>query len=61
MNLLLRVTYETDSHNGLTEVLEIFTSIVSGFNVPLKVDHREFFMRVMVPLYKVKTLSTFNT
>jgi serine/threonine-protein phosphatase 2A regulatory subunit B' len=61
MNLLLKVTYEHETHNGLTELLEILSSIVSGFNIPLKAEHREFFVKVMVPLHKVKALSTFNT
>lgn len=39
MNLLLKVTYEHETHNGLTELLEILSSIVSGFNVPLKPEH----------------------
>jgi serine/threonine-protein phosphatase 2A regulatory subunit B' len=61
MNLLLKVTYEHDSHNGLTELLEILSSIVSGFTVPLKNEHKDFFMKVIIPLHKVKNLSTFNT
>lgn len=61
MNLLLKVTYEHENHNGLTELLEILSSIVSGFNVPLKPEHQDFFARVMVPLHKVKSLSNFNT
>jgi len=61
MNLLLKVTYEHESHNGLTELLEILSSIISGFASPLKPEHQEFFMKVMVPLHRVKTLSTFNT
>jgi len=54
MNLLLKVTYEHETHNGLTELLEILSSIVSGFTVPLKAEHQEFFLRVMIPLHKVK-------
>ncbi|TNV79992.1 hypothetical protein FGO68_gene16483 [Halteria grandinella] len=61
MNLLLKVTYENESHNGLTEMLEILSSIISGFASPLKPEHQEFFKRVMLPLHRVKTLSTFNT
>jgi len=61
MNLLLRVTYEYETHNGLTELLEILSSIVSGFTTPLKSEHQDFFMKVMLPLHKVKQLSTFNT
>mmetsp|Transcript_12771 Transcript_12771/g.21576 ORF Transcript_12771/g.21576 Transcript_12771/m.21576 type:complete len:252 (+) Transcript_12771:237-992(+) len=36
MNLLLLVTYEKEEHNGLTELLEILSSIISGLSVPLK-------------------------
>ncbi len=61
MNLLLKVTYEHETHNGLTELLEILSSIISGFASPLKPEHQDFFMKVMVPLHRVKTLSTFNT
>jgi len=39
MNLLLKVTYEYENHNGLTELLEILSSIISGFTVPLKTEH----------------------
>lgn len=61
MNLLLKVVYEHETHNGLTELLEILSSIISGFASPLKPEHQDFFMKVMVPLHRVKTLSTFNT
>ena len=39
MNLLLLVTYEKEEHNGLTELLEILSSIISGFASPLKAEH----------------------
>jgi serine/threonine-protein phosphatase 2A regulatory subunit B' len=61
MNLLLKVTYEYETHNGLTELLEILSSIISGFTSPLKLEHQEFFSKVIVPLHKVKNLSNFNT
>ena len=61
MNLLLKVTYEHDTHNGLTELLEILSSVISGFASPLKQEHQDFFKKVIVPLHRVKTLSTFNT
>ena len=31
MNLILLITYEKEEHNGLTELLEILSSIISGF------------------------------
>ena len=36
MNLILLITYEKEEHNGLTELLEILSSIISGFTAPLK-------------------------
>ena len=61
MNLLLKVTYEHENHNGLTELFEILQSITSGLTVPLKQEHKEFFTRVLCPIHRVKSLSTFNT
>lgn len=61
MNLILIITYEKEEHNGVTELLEILSSIISGFGTPLKEEHKDFALRVLVPLHKVKGLSTFNT
>jgi len=61
MNLLLCIIIDGENYNGLTELLEILGSITSGLAVPLKVEHQEFFKRVLVPLHKIKTLPTFNT
>ena len=63
MNVLMRVVhqYNIETHNGLTELLEILSSITSGLSTPLKVEHQEFFQRVLIPLHKVKTLTTYNT
>jgi len=36
MNLLLKVTSEMETHNGMTELLEILQSITQGLSVPLK-------------------------
>ena len=30
MNLLLLITYEKEEHNGLTELLEILSSVITG-------------------------------
>lgn len=61
MNLILIITYEKEEHNGVTELLEILSSIISGFGTPLKDEHKDFALRVLVPLHKVKGLSSFNT
>lgn len=63
MNVLLKVVYQynIETHNGLTELLEILSSITSGLATPLKPEHAQFFCRVLIPLHKVKTLATYNT
>jgi len=63
MNLLLKVVYQynIETHNGLTELLEILSSITSGLATPLKQEHQSFFAKVLIPLHKVKTLATYNT
>lgn len=61
MNLLLRITQHSETHNGLTELLEILGSITSGLAVPLKPEHLDFFKKVLIPLHKVKEMSNFNT
>ena len=63
MNVLLKVvyTYNIETHNGLTELLEILSSITSGLTTPLKQEHQTFFKKVLIPLHKVKTLATYNT
>lgn len=61
MYLFLRITQEADTHNGLTELLEILGSITSGLAVPLKIEHVEFFKKVLIPMHKIKELTSFNT
>lgn len=61
MNLLLLITYEKEEHNGLTELLEILSSIISGYTSPLKEEHKDFAKKVLIPLHKVRGLQNFNT
>jgi serine/threonine-protein phosphatase 2A regulatory subunit B' len=58
-NLLFRFIYETETHNGVAEVLEIYGSIINGFAVPLKKEHITFLEQVLLPLYKSKSLPLF--
>jgi serine/threonine-protein phosphatase 2A regulatory subunit B' len=32
--------YETERHNGVAELLEILGSIINGFALPLKEEHK---------------------
>lgn len=35
-----RFVFETDHHNGIAELLEIQGSIINGFALPLKEEHK---------------------
>ncbi|CAJ0582387.1 unnamed protein product, partial [Mesorhabditis spiculigera] len=59
-NLFYTFIYETERHNGIAEFLEIFGSIINGFSVPLKEEHKTFLLRVLVPLHKAKHLSVYH-
>merc|ERR1712194_973687 len=51
---------ESENHNGVGELLEILGSIINGFALPLKDDHKEFLLKALIPLHKVKSLASFN-
>ncbi|XP_061915342.1 serine/threonine-protein phosphatase 2A 56 kDa regulatory subunit delta isoform [Entelurus aequoreus] len=59
-NIFYRFIYETEHHNGIAELLEILGSIINGFALPLKEEHKMFLIRVLVPLHKVKSLSVYH-
>ena len=42
-NIFYRFVYETERHNGVAELLEILGSIINGFALPLKEEHKVFF------------------
>mmetsp|Transcript_11034 Transcript_11034/g.20289 ORF Transcript_11034/g.20289 Transcript_11034/m.20289 type:complete len:485 (+) Transcript_11034:161-1615(+) len=52
--------YETEHHNGVAELLEILGSIISGFALPLKAEHKQFLKTVLIPMHKVKPLQVFH-
>ncbi|KAM1013610.1 hypothetical protein FF1_043522 [Malus domestica] len=58
-NIFYRFLFETERHNGVAELLEIFGSIISGFALPLKEEHRVFLWRVLIPLHKPKNLGSY--
>lgn len=54
--LICRFIYETEKFNGVAELLEILGSIINGFALPLKPEHRQFLSKVLLPLHKTKAL-----
>ncbi|OQV24704.1 Serine/threonine-protein phosphatase 2A 56 kDa regulatory subunit delta isoform [Hypsibius exemplaris] len=55
-----RFIYETGRYNGVGELLEILGSIINGFALPLKEEHKTFLSKVLLPLHKVQSLSVFH-
>ena len=39
-NIFYNFIYETERHNGVAELLEILGSIINGFALPLKAEHK---------------------
>ncbi|KAK7205294.1 protein phosphatase 2a [Myxozyma melibiosi] len=59
-NVFFQFTYETHRFNGVAELLEILGSIINGFALPLKEEHKIFLARVLMPLHKAKSLSLYH-
>ncbi|KRX17598.1 Serine/threonine-protein phosphatase 2A 56 kDa regulatory subunit delta isoform, partial [Trichinella nelsoni] len=59
-NIFYGFIYETEHYNGIAELLEILGSIINGFALPLKEEHKIFLLRVLLPLHKVKSLSVYH-
>ncbi|XP_057478129.1 serine/threonine protein phosphatase 2A 57 kDa regulatory subunit B' kappa isoform-like isoform X1 [Actinidia eriantha] len=58
-NIFYRFIFETERHNGIAELLEIFGSVISGFALPLKEEHKIFLCRALIPLHKAKSLGVY--
>nr|XP_016472642.1 PREDICTED: serine/threonine protein phosphatase 2A 57 kDa regulatory subunit B' beta isoform-like [Nicotiana tabacum] len=60
-DVFLHYVFETDQrHPGIGELLEIWGTIINGFSVPLKEDHKLFLVRVLVPLHKPKGMQVYH-
>ncbi|XP_078438575.1 protein phosphatase 2A regulatory B subunit family protein [Wolffia australiana] len=58
-NIFCRFVSETEGHKGIAELLEVFGSIISGFALPLKEEHKLFLCRVLIPMHKPKTVGVY--
>lgn len=59
-DVLLQYNFETEKHCGIGELLEIWGSIINGFTVPLKEEHKLFLIRVLIPLHKSKGMQAYH-
>ncbi|KAK6140984.1 hypothetical protein DH2020_025275 [Rehmannia glutinosa] len=58
-NVFYRFVFEMEKHNGIAELLEIFGSVITGFALPLKEEHKIFLSRALIPLHKPKSLGVY--
>ncbi|GKE17134.1 serine/threonine protein phosphatase 2A 57 kDa regulatory subunit B' iota isoform [Tanacetum coccineum] len=58
-NIFYRFVFENERHNGIAQLLEIFGSVITGFALPLKEEHKIFLWRALIPLHKPKSLGVY--
>lgn len=59
-HVFLEFIYETDRHNGISEFLEFLGSIINGFALPLKEEHKTFLLRALIPLHKARSYTVYH-
>ncbi|KAK7846626.1 putative thimet oligopeptidase, partial [Quercus suber] len=59
-NIFYIFVFETEKHNGIAELLEILGSVINGFALPLKEEHKLFLIRALIPLHKPKCLPMYH-
>ncbi|KAG9138699.1 hypothetical protein Leryth_026970 [Lithospermum erythrorhizon] len=59
-NIFYRFIYESERHSGIGELLEILGSIINGFALPMKEEHKLFLVRVLIPLHKPKPVALYH-
>ncbi|KAK7319078.1 hypothetical protein RJT34_03791 [Clitoria ternatea] len=59
-NIFYRFIFETDKFNGIAELLEVLGSIINGFALPLKEEHKLFLVQALIPLHKPKCLAMYH-
>lgn len=59
-NIFYSFIFETEKHNGIAELLEILGSIVNGFALPLKEEHKLFLVRALIPLHRPRCLGMYH-
>ncbi|KAF7721784.1 Serine/threonine-protein phosphatase 2A 56 kDa regulatory subunit gamma isoform [Apophysomyces ossiformis] len=59
-NIFFQFIYESEHFNGIAELLEILGSIINGFALPLKEEHKIFLSKVLMPLHKPSPLALYH-
>ncbi|KAK6159604.1 hypothetical protein DH2020_006918 [Rehmannia glutinosa] len=59
-DVFLHYIFETgEKHCGIGDLLEIWGTIINGFSVPIKEEHRIFLTRVLIPLHRQKGMGAY--
>ncbi|KAJ4895855.1 Serine/threonine protein phosphatase 2A 57 kDa regulatory subunit B' epsilon isoform [Raphanus sativus] len=59
-NIFYKFLYETERCIGIGELLEIIASVINGFTVPMREEHRLFLVKAVLPLHKSKSISVYH-
>ncbi|CAI9091183.1 OLC1v1026143C1 [Oldenlandia corymbosa var. corymbosa] len=59
-DVFYRFIFETERHSGICELLEILGSIINGFALPMKEEHKLFLVRALIPLHKTKCVASYH-
>ncbi|KAK9112609.1 hypothetical protein Scep_020128 [Stephania cephalantha] len=59
-DVFFHFVYETDRHCGVGDLLEIWGSIINGFSMPLKEEHKQFLLKVLIPLHKPRCVQAYH-
>lgn len=60
-NFLLQSISEDSSGVGVKEMLEIYGSIICGYTIPVRSEHKQLLVQVLIPLHRMKSLHTYNS
>ena len=59
-NIFYKFLYETERCIGIGELLEILGSVINGFTVPMREEHRLYLVKAIMPLHKSKSISVYH-
>ncbi|ORM40431.1 Serine/threonine protein phosphatase 2A 57 kDa regulatory subunit B' theta isoform [Babesia sp. Xinjiang] len=59
-NVFTSFIYESGNPYGITELLEILGSIINGFAVPLKEEHKVYLEKSLAPLHKPSSIRSYH-
>ncbi|KAI8894193.1 phosphatase 2A regulatory B subunit-domain-containing protein [Globomyces pollinis-pini] len=58
-NTVLTYSCEFEEHNGISEILEIYCSMIDGFTYPVRPEHKKLIQKILIPLLKTEHYQQF--